>query len=1830
MRFLFKKITFCFLHLASCFLLIAALNVQAQTTSLFTDASLTAKTVSAYGDATVVAGQSKFAGPVGTFDGAGDYLVVSPSPLDSSPKAFTVEAWIYISSVPANGWPIVSQSANGVAGAQQLFVSGSNGGTANQNKLRFSRGADATNAIDLIGTTTLPLNQWVHVALSSDGITAKLFVNGNVDNSIALASGWIDTAQAFYVATTLTTSAPQNQSFAKGKMSDFRITKNSARYKNAFIPYAAEKIDSTQTLDPNWGESVLLLTGNGRNDSVNFVDSSPATKKFSVIGNAKISSTQAKYGGSSVYFDGNDDYLLADAGSNFEFGSEDFTVEAWVYINDNSNLDASGRRLAEIFSIDNQWNAEPFIFYINGNSTTTGTALGIYSSSTNSGVETNVTITQKAWHHVAASRSNGIVNLFLDGNKIASASWTSNISALGYKAAIGGRSWSTNYHYGLNGYIDDLRVTKGIARYTANFTPAEIPSVPIKTGDAQWSNVSFLLNANGINAGTNFFDLSASAQIISPADNVKISTAQTKFGGASALFDGSGDYLSLPASSSWDLDLADFTVESWVYLTSDSAVNGRGIRDAVIVANTNLVETAYWSFYIGGSSTVTGTNLGWYQNNGTNAAGWQVNYSFNKNTWYHVAMVRSSGVLTAYINGVSVGSSAEFSLKKTGNSTGVLGVGRHILSTNNPYLDDFNGNIDDLRITKGIARYTANFTPPTTQLEPPRFVKDPYTSRVSLLLLSGAAAIDPVFPYITGTSNITNTASALDSIKINFNKSIEETSFTIAQAILTDATQKIIPISSTSKITSTEYKINFVPALLAGTYNLKVFPDILGANGLALDQNRNGVGGEALDVFEKSIVVNYAAPSAITPTASTLSGTGTSVTLTWPAYIKPSNGRDISVFRIYTSLNPFTTIGQATKVLEVAGTATTATVTGLLNNTTYYVAVVPVDTAGNYASQVTPIAVKPLSASEQTTSYTYNAAGQILTEDGPRTDVNDTTTYTYDAAGNRATMTNAVGHVLRYNSYDGVGRLLSVTDANSVTTEFTYHDRGWLLSSRIKHPTTSALDSLTTYTYDAVGLMISMTLPNGYVIGYEYDDARRLKAIKNAAGERIEYTVDAAGNRTQQIIKNNGGTITYSVAQAFDELSRVMSITGNHSQNEQHKYDANDNTTAVIDGKTNKTQQTFDALNRVAKIIDPNLKETQFTYDAQNRIKTVTDARGNITAYNFDGLGNLISQTSPDTGTTRFSYDASGNRTSAIDARGVVVNYTYDAINRLTLVSYPATSTENVAYSYDATANGNYGLGRLTKVAIGTTSVSYTYNYLGLISQKSVVVNGITRVINYTYDTAGNLSSMTYPSGRIVTYVRDNAGRIQTIKTKVNSAAADQTVISAANYLPFGPVTSYTYGNGLSHTMTYDTDYRLTSIQLGGLMVRNYSYDAVDNIIKMIDGVTTTKTQTFTYDNIDRLSSANGIYGYQAFSYDAVGNRTGFLFDNGTAIQSDTYNYETTNNRLSRIDKTSAGLSTGNRTFTYDSAGNRTQGTGDDGIDQTYTYNPANRLATTKVNASLVGTYTYNALGQRVIKTYADNTKELFHYDESGQLISVTNASGTILREYIYNGNTLVGYINAGVLVYVHNDHHNTPQVVTAQNQSVVWMADYEPFGKAKLNASNSINFSARFPGQYLDSETGLYYNYFRDYDPSIGRYIESDPIGLRGGINTYAYVEGNPMAGVDPTGEQTTYDSWCRKNPVACAEVFPPTPKPVPKPKPQESCPPAPPPPPPKDDDDGCRKATDWQLNTLGITDPHSFKADYVTGSISKYDICVCNGGAIKIKGAGKCGTPGPSIETY
>ena len=220
----------------------------------------------------------------------------------------------------------------------------------------------------------------------------------------------------------------------------------------------------------------------------------------------------------------------------------------------------------------------------------------------------------------------------------------------------------------------------------------------------------------------------------------------------------------------------------------------------------------------------------------------------------------------------------------------------------------------------------------------------------------------------------------------------------------------------------------------------------------------------------------------------------------------------------------------------------------------------------------------------------------------------------------------------------------------------------------------------------------------------------------------------------------------------------------------------------------------------------------------------------------------------------------------------------------------------------------------------------------------------------------------------------------------------------------------------------------------------------------------------------------------------------------------ETYSYQPGTNKLIHIETTPP------IDFGYDLNANITSETG-----WTYIYDLSNQLIRILQGSNLIAEYTYNGAGQR-IKKVAGGTTKIFHYDLWGHLIAETNQSGQMLAEYIYLGDQLLAMIRPGELVYYfHNDHHGTPQVLTDAMGTIVWKATYDPFGEAIIFVQTVEN-PFRFPGQYFDAETGLHYNYFRYYDPTTGRYITPDPIGLEGGINLFAYV-GNPINWTDPFG---------------------------------------------------------------------------------------------------------------
>ena len=214
-------------------------------------------------------------------------------------------------------------------------------------------------------------------------------------------------------------------------------------------------------------------------------------------------------------------------------------------------------------------------------------------------------------------------------------------------------------------------------------------------------------------------------------------------------------------------------------------------------------------------------------------------------------------------------------------------------------------------------------------------------------------------------------------------------------------------------------------------------------------------------------------------------------------------------------------------------------------------------------------------------------------------------------------------------------------------------------------------------------------------------------------------------------------------------------------------------------------------------------------------------------------------------------------------------------------------------------------------------------------------------------------------------------------------------------------------------------------------------------------------------------------------------------------------------------------ISLGGSAIQRDASGNRTANVGG---TRTYTYNDRNRLSAVLDGGATTASYVHNALGQRSRKTIG-GADVVYLYDLEGNLLAEHDATGTLIRDYVWMNGAPVAQIDQGEeFSYLHFDHLNTPRLATDDNQTIVWRWDSDAFGRTLPDEDpdgdgNGTTVNLRFPGQYFDQETGFHYNYHRTYDPSTGRYVESDPIGLGGGLNTYGYALANPMSLVDPYG---------------------------------------------------------------------------------------------------------------
>jgi RHS repeat-associated protein len=720
-------------------------------------------------------------------------------------------------------------------------------------------------------------------------------------------------------------------------------------------------------------------------------------------------------------------------------------------------------------------------------------------------------------------------------------------------------------------------------------------------------------------------------------------------------------------------------------------------------------------------------------------------------------------------------------------------------------------------------------------------------------------------------------------------------------------------------------------------------------------------------------------------------------------------------------------------------------------------------------------------------SWTYNSAGQVLTATDPNRKV---TAYTYDTRGDIASVTDALGHKTQFTAYDNAGRLLNTIDPNGLVVKFTYDIRGRLVSRNVG-------GELTSCAYDAASNLVKLTRPDNSFYSYVYDAAHRLTHIFDALSDQLAYALDGNGNITNASALDSGGDLQQTRNFSFDSVNRLASEVGAKGQTTAYQYDAQGNLLTRIDPLNHAITYTYDALNRRQSFVDPLHNKTNYTYNANDDLTAIVDPRGLATVYAWDGLDDQTGVTSPDTGAAIRTFDAAGNLLTSTDARGKVATYTYDALNRP--LKFTGTGDETISYTYDT---GAYGIGHLSKVVEPAGTTSFTYNQFGQVLSKTQVTGAVTLTVTYTYDAVGRLSTLKYPSGKVITYGYDACGRVSALSTGAGSIA----------YFPFGPAKSWTEANGATYTRTFDKDARIVGIAEGSTTnVQSLTYDNASRITGLTE--TGLSGKTYGYDSDDRLIGFVNGTTTTSYTYDADSNRNSTITFAGTTA----YHYPTTSNRLASL----SGLTT--RTESYDASGNQI---GDGTI--TYSYDARGRMIAATVGG-VTTSYAINAFGERIRKTgssVSNGGANEYVYDEQGHLIGEYNSTGGIVNETVYLAATPVAVLtgSGGAIVSsVTADWLNAPHIIANSNKVNQWAWDHYAFGDNAPNQNpgglGTFTYNFRFPGQYNDAETGLSYNMGRDYNPQLGRYVESDSLGIAAGINTYGYVSQNPLSGIDQFG---------------------------------------------------------------------------------------------------------------
>ena len=566
----------------------------------------------------------------------------------------------------------------------------------------------------------------------------------------------------------------------------------------------------------------------------------------------------------------------------------------------------------------------------------------------------------------------------------------------------------------------------------------------------------------------------------------------------------------------------------------------------------------------------------------------------------------------------------------------------------------------------------------------------------------------------------------------------------------------------------------------------------------------------------------------------------------------------------------------------------------------------------------------------------------------------------------------------------------------------------------------------------------------------------------------------------------------------------------------------------VLDEVGNKRQTWVDAFGRVIEVDEPDSSNnltvnTCYSYDLNHNLTAAAPLGTANRTYTYDLIGRLTQATDPESGTVNYYYTTSAGSLCSgdaslscrhIDARGITTTYSYDAENRLTGVSYSDT-TPLVSYFYDQTTYNSLtitnGKGHRTGMADGSGQTAWSFDAVGNVLTKRQTIVGITNSIGYSHNADGSIATIAYPTGRIVTYSYNNAGR----PTSAVDSANGINYATQGAYAAIGTPASIVHGNtgtfnGITESYTYNNRVQITGIlasSSSGIafnISNSYSQTAGNNgnLASATNNIDTGRSLTAGYDYLNRILSAQtqatsgaDCWGLN-FGDDSVANLL-----SETVSKCSAYSLSVSVNNKNQIS---------NSGFVYDLSGNLTA----DGT-YNYSYNAENQIT------SAAGvTYTYDGDGLRVKKTGGT----LSWRGVNGQTLMETDLSGNLQNEYVYFlGRKIARRNSSGAVYYYFVDQNGSTRVITDSQGNKCYDTDYYPYGFEAGPFTNTCPQNYKFTGFEWDPETGLDYAFGRYYNPRLGRFMSPDKrlgsVGNPQSLNKYGYAFNNPLSLADGSG---------------------------------------------------------------------------------------------------------------